>query len=134
MAELGHGVRDDQDRTAVVGEAAQQLHDVAVHARVEAGGRLVQEDQRRLGQQLQGDGDALALAAGERGDLLLLVDVELELAQHLVDAGVALGLGGVAGEAQLGRVLEGLRTVSSLCRMSSCGTRPMRWRSSANCL
>ncbi len=105
--QLGHRVGDDEDRAAVVGEAAQQLHDVAVHARVEAGGRLVQEDQRRLGEQLQGDGDALALAAGEGADLLVLVDVELELAQHLVDAGLALGARGVGGEAQLGRVLQG---------------------------
>ena len=32
----------------------------------------------------------------------------LSSAQHLVDPGLALGLGGVAGEAELGRVLEGL--------------------------
>ncbi|MEY9489522.1 hypothetical protein RKD26_005316 [Streptomyces calvus] len=36
------------------------------------------------------------------------MDVELELAQHLVDPGVALGGRGVGGEAQLGRVLQGL--------------------------
>lgn len=99
---------DDQHGAAVVGEAAQQLHDVAVHARVEAGGRLVEEDQGGLGQQLQGDRDALALAAGEGGDLLLLVDVELQLAEDLVDPGLPLGLRGVRGEAELGRVLEGL--------------------------
>ncbi|SCF76177.1 hypothetical protein GA0115255_105493, partial [Streptomyces sp. Ncost-T6T-2b] len=106
--QLGDRVRDHEHRAAVVGEAAQQLHDIAVHARVEAGGRLVQEDQRRLGEQLQGDRDALALAAGERGDLLVLVDVELELGEDLGDPGLALGLGGVRGEAELGRVLEGL--------------------------
>ena len=106
--ELGHRVGDHQDRAAVVGEAAEQLHDVAVHARVEARGGLVQEDQRRLGEELQGHRDALALAAGEGGDLLLLVDVQLELAQHLVDALLALVLGGVGGEAQLGRVLQRL--------------------------
>ncbi|GAA4940434.1 hypothetical protein GCM10023238_02630 [Streptomyces heliomycini] len=36
------------------------------------------------------------------------MDVQLELAQHLVDAGLALGRRGVGGEAELGRVLEGL--------------------------
>ena len=36
------------------------------------------------------------------------VDVELELAQHLVDPGLALGGRGVAGEAELGGVLERL--------------------------
>ncbi|CAM5728154.1 hypothetical protein SBADM41S_00559 [Streptomyces badius] len=39
-----------------------------------------------------------------------------------------------AGKRSLAAYLRALATVSSLCRMSSCGTRPMRWRSSANCL
>ena len=65
--EREHRVRHDHDDPAVVGEGAQLVHDVAVEARVEARGRLVEEQQRRRGQQLGRDRDPLALAAGELG-------------------------------------------------------------------
>ncbi len=71
------------------------------------GGRLVEEEQRRLGQQLQGHADPLALAAGEAVDGLPGALLQAQLADHLVDPFPALGLGGVLREAQLGGVGEG---------------------------
>lgn len=98
---------DDDDRTAVVGEVAQHVHHRAVHAGVEAGGGLVQEEQGGLGEQFQGDGDAFALSAGEAVDGLVGALFEAEFTDHLVDPGLAFGLGGVLWEAQFGGVGEG---------------------------
>jgi hypothetical protein len=102
-----HAVGDHDDGPAVVGEAAQHVHHRAVHAGVEAGGRLVEEQQRRLGQQLQGDADALALAAGEAVHVLVGALFQAQFTDHLVDPGPPLGFGGVLREAQLGGVGEG---------------------------
>ncbi len=105
--EAEDAVGDDDDGTAVVGEAAQHVHHRAVHARVETGGRFVEEEQRRLGQQLQGHADALALPAGEAVHGLRGALFEAEFTDDLVDPGPAFGLGGVLGEAEFGRVRQG---------------------------
>lgn len=105
--EVEHAVGDDDDRAAVVREVAQHVHHRAVHAGVEAGGGLVQEEQGRLGEQFQGDGDAFALAAGEAVDGQVGALFEAEFTDHLVDPGLAFGLGGVLREAQFGGVGEG---------------------------
>ncbi len=106
--ETEHAVGDHDDGSAVVGEAAQHLHDGAVHAGVESAGGFVEEQQGRLGEQFEGDADALALAAGEAGDDLVAAGCEAEFVDHLGDAGGAFGGRGVIGEAQFGGVGEGL--------------------------
>ena len=59
-----------------------QPHDLARGLRVEAGGRLVDQQQVRLLHQGAGDADALALAAGERvGALVDMVD-EADAIEH----------------------------------------------------
>jgi hypothetical protein len=40
-----HGVRDHDDRPAVVSQIPHLLHDRLVQARIEPGGRLVQQEQ-----------------------------------------------------------------------------------------
>ena len=47
--EVGDAVGDDDDGAAVVGEAAQGVHDGLVQSRVEPGGGFVEEEQRRVG-------------------------------------------------------------------------------------
>ena len=46
-------------------QAAEELDDLHLHGHVEGGGRLVEDDELRLQDHGAGDGDALALAAGE---------------------------------------------------------------------
>ncbi|MDH6456241.1 hypothetical protein M2155_008740 [Streptomyces sp. SAI-119] len=105
--EAQDAVGDDDDRAAVVGEAAQHVHHRAVHAGVEAGGRFVQEEQGGLGEQFQGDADPLALSAGEAVHGLPGALLQTEFADDLVDAFAALGLRGVLREAQFGGVGQG---------------------------
>ncbi|RSS62148.1 hypothetical protein EF918_31455 [Streptomyces sp. WAC06614] len=100
---MGH----DDDGPAVVGEVAQRVHHGAVHAGVQAGGGLVEEQQGGLGQQFQGDGDPLALAAGEAVHGLSGALFQAEFADDLVDAGLAFGAGGVLREAEFGGVRQG---------------------------
>ncbi|MBI4950708.1 MAG: PAS domain S-box protein [Myxococcales bacterium] len=74
-----------QDRAA---RALERRHDVpepAARLRVEAGRRLVEEEDRRVGHERAGDREALLLAAGEvlaAGALLLAQGYEIE---HFVD-------------------------------------------------
>ena len=65
---LGRGgdlgvVGDEDDRPAAGVELAEDGQDVGAGAAVEVAGRLVGEDERRLGDERAGDGDALLLAA-----------------------------------------------------------------------
>ena len=53
------------DGAALRLEPAQHLPQIAAGLRVERGGRLVEEDQLRVVHERGGDGQALALAAGE---------------------------------------------------------------------
>ena len=115
-------MRDDDHRPAAVGQPAQRNHDLLVHARVQARGRLVEVEQRRLGEQLESDAGALALAAGELRDLPVGEIVaaggrrgavggaarQRQLDQHLLNARVPLRVGRVGRETQLGAELERL--------------------------
>ena len=58
-------VRRQHDRRALVGEAADELPEVATSLRVEAGRRLVEEEQFWPADDAQADVDAPLLAAGE---------------------------------------------------------------------
>jgi hypothetical protein len=52
----------------------EDLHDVLGHVGIEAGGRLVAEHERRVGQHLGREGQPLALAAGNALDPALNAD------------------------------------------------------------
>jgi hypothetical protein len=106
VVEVGHAVRDDDHRSAVVGQVPHLFHDRLVQAGIQAGGRLIEEQQRRLGQQFLRDVDPLELPAGQAVRPRVRVLGQAELGHHLVDAGVALGGLGVRREAELGRVLQ----------------------------
>src|SRR3954469_16734258 len=58
-------VRDEDDRLVVRGQLFEDGDDVGAGFLIEVAGRLVGEDQRRIVDERSGDGDALALAAGE---------------------------------------------------------------------
>ncbi len=99
---------DDEDDPAGVGEAAQRGHDLPVERRVEAGGGFVEDQQRRSGEQFEGDRRAFALPPGEAVDPGAGVLGELEFAEHPGDHLVAVGTGGVRWQPQFGGVAEGL--------------------------
>ncbi len=100
-------VRDHDDRAAVVREVGHHLHDGLVQSGIEAGRRLVQEEQRGLGQQLKRDVNAFLLAAGEGGGPGLRVRRQGKLAENLGDPALPLCLARIAREAQFRRVAEG---------------------------
>ena len=58
-------LRREHDRGAVAYEVAQHLPQIAAAARVEAGGRLVEEQHRRRGHEARGEVEAAAHAARE---------------------------------------------------------------------
>ena len=59
-------VRDHDDRLAVLAvERLQQVEDLVAGLAIEVAGRLVAQQQRRVGDDRAGDADALLLAAGE---------------------------------------------------------------------
>ena len=71
----GQPVRDDQQRP-VRGRRGQGVAQQLLVAGVEAGRRLVEQEQRRAGQQRPGDRQPLPLAAGEQHALVADQDVE----------------------------------------------------------
>ena len=89
-----------------MGQVPHLLHDRLVQAGVETRGRLVEEQQRRLGQQLLRDVDPLELAAGQPVGARVGVLGQAELGHHLIDPAVPLGGLGVGRETELGRVLQ----------------------------
>ena len=65
-------VRDHDDRLAVLAvERLQQVEDLVAGLAIEVAGRLVAEQQRRVGDDRAGDADALLLAAGELARVVL---------------------------------------------------------------
>ena len=64
-------VGDEHDRPAGGVELVEQGHDVGAGVAVEVAGRLVGEDERGLGDERPGDRDALLLAAGQLGRLVV---------------------------------------------------------------
>ena len=103
-AQVGDAMRDHDDRPAVLGQPGHHLHHGLVQPGVQAGGGLVEEQQRRLCEQLERDVDALLLAAGQRRCACLGMLRERQLAQHLVDPAGSLGRARVPREPELGRV------------------------------
>src|SRR5689334_22422772 len=62
---IGRGMRDLDNRRALLVQPAEQLHDLLALIGVEVAGRLVCQNQRWLGDDRAGDGHQLLLAAGE---------------------------------------------------------------------
>ena len=58
-------MRGENDGAAALGDLAEELHDFFFGGRIESRGRLVQKDHRRFCDQLDGNRNALALAAGK---------------------------------------------------------------------
>ena len=82
---LLHVVGGEQHRAAAGLEALDQLPDLEARLRVEAGGRLVEEEQLRVGHQGAGQGQALPLAARELADPRPALLLELDDGDDLVD-------------------------------------------------
>ena len=73
VAALGlvHVVRADEHRDAARGELVQLVPEIAARLRIDAGGRLVEQQQLRLVQQARGERQALLPAARERAGELV---------------------------------------------------------------
>ena len=106
---------------------AHHFPHVAAQFDVDAGGRLVEEQDFRLMRQRLGDQHAPLHAAGQRADVLILLVPQREVAQHPFDMG------------RDSRVLPNRprenttvsHTVSNMLTASSCGTRPIFLRARA---
>ena len=88
VADHGEVVADEQvGQAEPVLQVAHQVQDLRLHRDVERGGRLVADDELAFGRQRAGDGDALALSAGELVRILLAVRrMQADQRQQLADA------------------------------------------------
>ncbi len=92
-------LRGEHDRDPALAQAAQAAHDLGPLGGVEADRGLLEEELRRLGQQLGRDGGALALARVQLPDAVGRARGQVDRAQHLGRGALV-----VAGPAQRGRV------------------------------
>ena len=90
------------DGEAEIGDqAAQQVEQARLHRDVEAAGRLVHEDQARPGDEVAGDLQALAHAAGEGARLVVdAVGVDLDAAEPVERRGADAAVVAVADRHQ----------------------------------
>ena len=101
-------VGDDDDGVALGVELVEEGHDLVAGLGVEVSGGLVGEDDGGVVDQGAGDGDALALAAGELVGLVHHAGAEVDGLEDFLGAGDALGGGGaVVDEGQLDVVQGG---------------------------
>ena len=117
-------VRGEDDGDAGGAQRAHHLPHVLAQLDVDAGGRLVEEQDARLVRQRLGDQHAALHAAGQRHDLAVLLVPQRELLQHLLDD--APGSFGLPNRPRL--KLAVAHTVSNASVCSSCGTRPISAR------
>ena len=101
-------MRDDDDGPALVSQIPQPHRDSSVQAGIEPGGRLVEEQQGRFGQQFPRDVGPLELPARQLGEARARVPGQAKLAEDLIDTAVPLAGAGVGGEADLSGILQGL--------------------------
>ena len=87
-----HVVLDEQHGHALVAQPADVLVEALLERRVDAGHRLVEHHQRRVGHQRPGHLEQLALAARQRAGVLVAHVVEPEALEQLVGAGLDLAL------------------------------------------
>ena len=93
-AEIGDVVDDmgRQDDDDIVADLGQQVEEAVALLRVEAGGRLVDDDQLWIADQRLGDAETLAHAAGEACDRLVADSPEVGLVEQRLDHCLAVGL------------------------------------------
>ena len=101
VARERHRVRDE-DRRAALHERRQAVHDLRLARRVEARGRLVEHEDRRVAQQHARDPDALALAA--RQPDALRAERAVEAAGQAADEVLGVGRAGGADDVLARRV------------------------------
>jgi hypothetical protein len=80
----------------LVVEAAEPGAELVADTRVEGAEGLIEEEDLRFRREGAGEGDALALAAGELRGVAVCVAVELDEAEEIVDAALDLGPGPLA--------------------------------------
>jgi hypothetical protein len=101
-------VGDEHDGVAAGVEGVEEGHDLEAGFGVEVAGGLVGEDDGGVVDQGAGDGDALALAAGELVGLVVHARFEADVGERLLGALDALGGGrAVVDERQLDVVQRG---------------------------
>ena len=86
LLDLGHQVAGEQHGDALVGEPPDQRAHVAHAGRVEAGRRLVEQQQPRVAQQRAGDAEPLAHAVRVAADPVLGAVGEVDGVERRVDA------------------------------------------------
>jgi hypothetical protein len=101
-------VGDHQHHAAGVGELAQHQHDLTVQRGVQTRRRLIEQQQRRLGEQLERHRRAFALPAGELVHPGVGVFGQVEFLEHLGDDLGPFLLAGVGRQPQLGGVAQRL--------------------------
>ena len=116
-------LRGEEDRHAVGEQLADDLPQVAAAARVEPGGRFVEEDQPRTADQRHGEVEPALHAAGVRRGAPVGGVGQLEPGQQLVDP--ARRLAGAAGAR--GRPSAGGSRGRSAARRSRRTARSRRW-------
>ncbi len=102
-------VRDANERLALIGQGAKQLHHSRFGAGVEAAGRLVDVEQGGAGQQLGPKTDALDLSAAEVGHERVAVRLEFHELDDVLHARFELSGCRVGRQPQPGRVVKGPR-------------------------
>ena len=87
LLRLLHVVGRQHDGVAPVAKRAHEAPQVAARLRVEAGGRLVEEQDARIVDERRRDAEALLLAAGQRSHLALRLLGQLDVGEqaHRVD-------------------------------------------------
>ena len=89
-----HLITDVQMGQAVgppsVGQPAQHGHHLAIQRRIQPGGRLIEDEQRRPGQQFHCHRRAFALPAGQPINASVGMTGQLQLLQHPIHRGGAL--------------------------------------------
>ena len=84
---LRHQVAGDEDRAALGGQLPGEGAHPADALGVQAVDRLVEDDDRRVAEQRDGDAQPLAHAEGELADALAGDRLQPDEAEHLVDPG-----------------------------------------------
>ena len=97
---------DQQHRVPVVGETAEEAHELAFHAGVQPGGSLVEEEQARVRQQFSADRNAFSLPPAEPRDLHAGLIAQAEDGQHLIHPRTPLRGRRVFRQTKLGGVTE----------------------------
>ena len=101
-------VRDLHHGRALRVQLGEQLHDLAALVGVQVAGRLVGQDDRRIGDHGAGDRHQLLLSAGELVRIEVLLADDVEAVEDVADHALALGALDVAvGERQVDVLVDG---------------------------